>query len=254
MAELVELNSSTHKTLKVVDSAELDYAASQHILNVRVAEVGQAVTSFPVFLMKDVNSGYWKLSAITSFEAGSNLFVQDNQWQAVFKPSQLQTYPFFLMNSPQGDNQYTIGIVEQSDAFSTENGQTVFDDNGKASIMLSQVKTKLETDIQRDIQTFQFGKALDELGLCKSINLVLTYQDGTVQKLQGLCTIDEDKLNSLSTEQIAGLQKQGYLMPIHAMLISINQLNGLIQRNNRHSQFKVIQQIKLEVNKPNVGL
>ena len=254
MAELVELNSSTHKSLKVVENAELEYAASQHILNIRVAEVGQAVTSFPVFLMKDVNSGYWKLSAITSFETGSNLFVQNKKWQAIFKPSQLQTYPFFLMNSPTGDNQYTIGIVEQSDAFSTEHGQTVFEENGKASMMLSQVKTILESDIQRDIQTFQFGKVLDELGLCKSINLVLTYQDGSVQKLQGLCTIDEDKLNGLSTEQLAGLQKQGYLLPIHAMLISINQLNGLIQRNNQQSQFKVIQQIKLEVNKPDAGI
>lgn len=249
MSKLEELSNNKHKSLKIKPDAAIEFAATQHLLNVRVNEVGQAISSFPVFLMKDTNSGFWKLSAIASFEMGKSLFVQSKKWQAVFTPSMIQTYPFFLMNKSQESNDYTIGIVPESDAFSTENGLDIFESSGKASLQLSKVKSLLEADIGNDIHTFKFGKALDELGLCKSINLVLTYQDGAVEKLQGLCTIDEDKFNTLNAEQLEALNKQGYLLPIHALLLSIYQLNALIQRNNADSQFKQIQQIKIEVNK-----
>lgn len=202
-----------------------------------------------VFFTKNIQTGFWNISAVTSFEAEHNLFVENGHWQAAFKSNSMKTFPFYLMNSPKGDNSYTIGINEKSSVFSSSEGEAIFEQSGKASLLLSQVKTLLETDIENSIQTYQFGQALNELGLFKSINILVRYQDDSLQTLQGLYTIDEDKLQRLSAEQLETLNKKGYLTPIHAMLVSIFQLNALIQRNNNIEKLPKIKNIKLEINK-----
>lgn len=245
MTELVELSNSEHGTLRVVDNAALAFMKQQHILTVRVKEITQAISSFPVFLVKNPHTGMWNISALTSFDIGQNLFVDDNKWNAIFTPTSMQTFPFFLMNVAGENKGYTIGIAPQDQAFSTTQGQSVFEPSGKPSLLLSRVKTLLEADIKNDIQSYQFAQKLESMQLIKRINLVVQYGDGTVQTLKGMNTIDETKLQQLSNDDLGALNKQGYLMPIHAMLMSIIQLNSLIQKHNNVEHNKTISQVKL---------
>lgn len=244
MTALVELSNTEHKTLKVTDNAATDFMAQQHILTLRVKEVAQAISSFPVFLAKNPQTGLWNIAAVSSFEMGKNLFVNDHHWDAIFTPASMQTYPFFLMNSADNAQGYTIGIAPTSSAFSTE-GQSIFEPSGNASLLLSRVKTLLEADIQNDIQSYQFVDKLEDMQLIKPINLVITYADGAVQTLNGMNTIDEAKLQQLSDEALAELNKLGYLMPMHAMLMSIFQLNNLIQKHNKIADNAEISQVKI---------
>jgi len=245
MTELVELSNSEHGKLKVIDNAAVIFIKQQHILTIRVKEITQAISSFPVFLVKNPHTGLWNISALSSFEMGENLFVRDDKWDAVFTPSSMQTFPFFLMNLA-GENQgYTIGIAPHDQAFSTSQGQRIFESTGKPSLLLSRVKTVLEADIKNDIQSYQFAEKLESMQLIKRINLVVQYGDGTVQTLKGMNTIDETKLQQLSNDDLGALNKLGYLMPIHAMLMSIIQLNSLIQKHNNVENNKKISQVKL---------
>jgi len=245
MTELVELSNSEHGTLRVVDNAAIAFMKQQHILTVRVKEITQAISSFPVFLVKNPHTGMWNISALTSFDIGQNLFVDNNKWNAIFTPTSMQTFPFFLMNVAGENNGYTIGIAPQDQAFSTTQGQSIFEPSGKPSLLLSRVKTLLEADIKNDIQSYQFAQKLESMQLIKRINLVVQYGDGTVQTLKGMNTIDETKLQQLSNDDLGALNKQGYLMPIHAMLMSIIQLNSLIQKHNNVEHNKTISQVKL---------
>lgn len=249
MSTLTELNNVKHAELYVANNCQLDFAATQHLLNIRVTEVGHAVCNLPVFLTKDTQHGLWRLSAISSFNQGHNLLVHNNQWLAPYQPTVVQTYPFHLMTSSDGKQNYTIGIDEKSQAFSKETGEMIFDKSGKASLYLSRIKLLLEADIENDVKTYQFGQLLNELGLCKPINLLIRYQDDSTQKITGLTTIDEDKLQGLSASNLELLSKKGYLTAIHGMLISILQLNALIQKNNAHPQLPNIKNIKIEVSK-----
>lgn len=249
MSELTELDHTRHRDFHVIENAQIQYSATQHLLNIQVTEIAQMVCNLPVFLTKDPQHGLWRLSALTSFSVGHNLLIQNNRWLSAYQPSYIQTYPFYLMNSPRDENTYTIGIDEQSDVFSTTQGEALFDSNGKGSEFLTRIKTMLEADIQNSINTYQFGKELETLGLCKSINLLLTYADNNTQKITGLVTLDEDKLQSLSAEQLLTLNKKGYLTQIHGMLISLLQINSLIQNNNDNNALPKIKNIKLEVTK-----
>jgi len=249
MSELVELSSTQHQGLKVRVNCGVEVAATQQIVKLRVNEVGRAAGNFPIFFTRGAQDGALVLSALTSFESQQNMFVKDGQWQSTYQPTAIKTFPFFLMRSKSDEKNYTIGIDEKNQVFSKEHGELLFEGNGKASMHLSRAKVLLEADIQNDIHTFQFGKELEQMGLLKSIDLVVQYQDGTNQSITGLITIDEDKINTLSAEQLHGLNQQGYLVQIHALLISIYQLNSIIQKQNSRIDLPKVAQLKIEVAK-----
>jgi len=246
--KLVELSAETHADLKVDPTCAIKVAEQQHLINLKVGEISMAVSSSPVFLSRVSEKADWAVSAINSFVMENNLFVENNAWTGTHLPIGMQTYPFFLMRKgEEGENNFTIGINENSDAFSKEEGESLFED-GKASLRLSQATAQLEVEIKNDVHTYQFCKKLDELELIKAVDVQVIYQDGKVNTLKGLNTVDETKLVDLSAEQFEDLRKTGYLAPIYAMLISIYQFNNLIRLHNHQHDDKVAQ-VKLEVPK-----
>lgn len=250
MAELVELSSKTHADLKLVENCALMEAKTQHVIGLKVSEVGMAASSFPLFFTKNSQTGDWAISAVSGLELNTNLFIEDDYWDATYLPTIMQTYPFYLMKSERDEGSYTIGIDEENKAFSKTKGKPLFESSGKASIMLSGITTMLEEDIKNQIHTHQYSKALDELGLIKGMNVLVQYSDGNTNTLQGLYTPDEEKLQSMSIEDLDALRQKGYLAPIYSMLISIYQLNTMILRNNRLDGTRKIKQVQLEATKP----
>jgi len=247
--ELVELNSKKHLNLKVLENADIVFASSLHAMNLRVIEVGTAVSSFPVFLTRSPKNGEWVIIALTSFETGKNLFAQQHKWSATYKPICMQTYPLYLMQSPNDNQRYTMGINESDTVFVENEGTSLFDEAYKATPYLHQKTKLLEADIKHDKQTYEFTQHIDKLGLIKEVYLLVHYENGSVQTIKGLHTIDEDKLQSLSSEHFYELNQKGYLSSIYALLLSIYQLNLLVNKNNANTDFLPVKNIKLEISR-----
>ncbi len=246
MADLVELNPKDHRHLKVKPDCAIQVARNQHLINIKVNEVGNAMTCFPIFITRAQNQSDWSISAVTSFEVDGNLFVKDVDWDASYIPSGMQTYPFFLMNSPTKERQFTMGIDVDNPAFSEDDGEAIFVDENKASDYLSRVATQLESDIKNEYHSFQFVHKLEELDLIKPMDLQVHYQHGAVNTLKGLHTVDEEKLQKLDIDQLEELRTKGYLGPIYGMLMSIYQLNALLKRHNQYGDLKPVVQVKLD--------
>jgi len=248
--ELVELNQNIHGDLKVVPGAAISQASKQHIIGVKVNELGQALSAFPVFLMRskqpDSDSPLWALSAITSFEQNVNLFVVDGQWDSVYVPSAMRTFPMFLTVAGQGKEGYSVGINPESSVFSKESGDALFDEDGNATDYLSSVTAQLDADIKNEVFTYRFTKQLDELGLIREVNVVLRFADNNEHTLKGLHTINEEKFNELSDETILALRENGFLVSIYAMLFSVFQVNSLAKRHNLKDGTIKIVDVKVE--------
>ncbi|MFT6407050.1 MAG: hypothetical protein ACJAQ6_000460 [Arenicella sp.] len=249
---LTELSLSVHADLKVDPIGALKVAANQHMINLKVSEVGMAVSSFPVFISRASEKADWNISAINSFEIGDNLFVKDDSWTGTHLPIGMQTYPFFLMRSPNDTKNFTIGIDERSSAFSKDEGEALFED-GKASIRLSQATAQLELEVKHDVHTYKFAKQVEELGLIKPIDLQVQYHNGRVNTLKGLNTIDEVALQELDIEKFDQLRKDSYLLPLYSMSTSIYQFNNLIKLHNLKHPENTIAQVKLEVPKEDIA-
>ncbi|MBF7074216.1 SapC family protein [Glaciecola sp. MH2013] len=246
---LVELSSTAHKDLKIKNSANIDHIAKQHLMNLRATELGQAATCYPVFATKNSHNGFWTFSAMTSFAPDNNLFVKDGKLDAIYRPTSVQSFPFYLMRSPKDENAYTIGILEDQGDFSKSSGEALFDEEGKPTAATSNRIQILDADVHKDVQTAKFSQTLEKMGLFKALDMNVQYLAGDSSKIRGLHTIDEDRFQALSVEELDSLRKEGYLMPIHAMLISILQVNKLINLNNEVVERPQIVEVKMEVAK-----
>ncbi|MEI8704915.1 SapC family protein [Pseudoalteromonas sp. B62] len=194
------------------------------------------------------------MSALTSFNAGKSLLVNNNQWQALYTPVCMQTHPLHLMTREANSSDYFIAIDEQSSAVNSQHGEALFDAKGNPSLFLNSQQKLLESDLKNDYQTYQFTQEVARLGLIKNIDIVLQFEQGETQTIQGLSTVDEDKLQTLDSNTIAELQKKGYLSVLNSMLISLFQLNALVKLHNQHSDLKPLKQIKLELSRDSHAL
>jgi hypothetical protein len=244
-----ELLNTKHQAVKICPNAGLEYAKTQHLINLRASEVAKAACDLPVFLARNTQNGSYTISALTSFSAQQSLLVNNDQWLALYTPVCMQTQPLYLMTREANSSEYFVAIDEQNTAISTHSGEALFDAKGNPSLYLSSQQKLLENDLKNDYLTYQFTQELVRLGLIKDINIVLQFKQGETQTIQGLSTIDEDKLQALDSTTIAQLQKQGYLSAINSMLISLFQLNALVKLNNQREGLMALAQVKLELSR-----
>lgn len=262
--DITELNPAAVQQLIVPATAAGSYAARQHLLNLRAHEIGRVLCDLPVFFSRASN-GQYLVSALCSFVPGQNLWVQQAQWQALYLPMCLQTYPLFLLGGPAAAEQ-RLGIdltalcaaPQAADAPAATDpaailGEALFDGNGQPTLYLSRQRALLGADVQQDFLTYQFCRTLVQWQLLKAVDLVLQMQDGSLQTIQGLATVDEDKLQSLSPEQLSQLQQQGYLALLHGILMSIYQLNGLIRRHNQRPELPGVKSVRLELSRSGIA-
>ncbi|MEL7537713.1 MAG: SapC family protein [Pseudomonadota bacterium] len=233
------LSADQHGSLRIRDDARIEFAARQHVLLIRATEIGLAAAAFPVFLNRHGTSGAWLFSAMTSFIPGSNLFVRDQQWEATYLPTFLQTYPVFLVPREPGSNDLVPAISGEDSAFSTETGTALYDNNGSPSLELTQIEKALRADFEKDKQSRAFAEKLVELELHKAVDIVVSLESGQTQTIRGLHTIDEERLRTLDDATTLDLQQRGYLMAIHAMLVSMGQVNALVQRHAAASDDRI---------------
>jgi hypothetical protein len=244
MANYVALDPLQHARTSVSAQQAAAFAATQHLLNVRVTEVAQLACDLPLFITKTAY-GQWALSALCSVVPAQNLWVTAAEWQATHVPAVLQTYPLCaLPGSEQGE--LKLGIF--TDGTEQTAGMALFDANLQPTDELARRRKLVETDLQHEYLTYTFLKQLTDLQLLRHVELVLTTATEE-QRIQGLHTINEDRLATLSAEQLKALQQQGLLMPIHAMLLSLLQLNRLIKKHNSSGQAFQLKHIKLAVAK-----
>lgn len=247
MTTLTALSAETHGQLKVSDHRAIEYARNRHMIPLHIGEVSRAIMDFPVLISRLQGQGDYALSALTSFSPGKNAFLQGDDWQSSFQPSEMQTFPFALIRGESGEP--VLAFDQSLPVFSTADGEALFDGAGQPAIWTNQLKNQLLSIAEHTALTRHFLEVVAELGLISQI--VITLHQGTedANKIGGLHTINEDRLKSLTPDQLDTLNSKGFLGPIYAILFSIFQLNTLIRRHNDRSDTQNIQRISLEIAK-----
>lgn len=246
MTTLTALNADTHAPLKVSANRALAYAIDRHMIPLHIGEVSRAMMDFPVLISRLQGQGSYALSALTSFSAGANAFLVDGVWQSAFQPAEMQVFPFTLMRGEDGEP--VLAFDQSMPVFSTEQGDALFE-GGQPALWLEQLKKQLLSMAEHTALTRHFLDTVSDLGLISQIVITLHQANGDANKISGLNTIHEDKLKSLSPDELAELNAKGFLGPIYAILFSIFQLNALIHRFNAQAGSEQIQRISLEIAK-----
>jgi len=202
------LDPARHGHWKV--RADADYRFAQHLptLPITAPEFVYAARDFPIVFAGEQHQPV----IVTSFREQQNLLVDEQgQWRANrYVPLHLKRYPFILHEVPT-EQRFAVCIDENPEYCSaTVSGEALF--NGAEPSGFTQQRIQLLGEMQAGIeQTQRYIEALRKEGLLTLRQVSVTLKSGEQSKLDGLYTIDEEKLTRLPDATLLEWARQGWL-------------------------------------------
>ena len=237
MANFVPVKKEKHQNLKVSDRRSLDHIKNQHLVGATAREFNQLAPSFPLFFIKE--GDIYRSVALLGLQAGENLFYYNDRFNAIALPQALALSPFALGLDDEKENTITACIDVDSEHVGEDKELALFDAEGNESDVFKSVQESLGNLYENEVMTEKFIKELVDNDLLQEFELLINLASGEKKRLVGLYGIDEKKLNTLSDEKTLDFHKRGLFIPIHSMMVSMGQVNRLVQLRNEHTEQKV---------------
>lgn len=225
----IPLDKSKHSTLKVIPRVNFDMVSSTHIAAATIREFAQLSGSTPIVFIEDPSSKNIHTVCMLGLEQGKNLFWAEDKWQGPHVPLNIQRYPFDIR--PDGDK-LGVFIDENSDLISDE-GQALFDDKGEPTEFMTNRQNFLGELANSEVQNQRFIAQLKELDLLDEIALRVQYRSGQIRNVTGIMSINEKKLIDLDDDKVLAMHKAGFLGAAYSMMLSLGQLNRLVELSNK---------------------
>lgn len=231
------LDNVTHKDLKVKATYEKGRGYDVSVTRVFPVEFSQLQSDYPLFFMKNTDTGHFESVALLGFTENENLYLGDDGWDAACIPLSIQRQPFLIGFQEKSDSgipvqEPVVHIDLDHPSISQTDGERVFLEHGGESSLLERMTSILMTIHQGHEFSQSFSQLLVGLELIESLALEIEFKDGSKQTLGGLYTINEDKLRGLSANGLEVLHKKGHLKDIYMMLASLPNVAKLIERKN----------------------
>lgn len=232
----VLLNNVEHQNLKVITKRSAQYGDDVNFAMTFPLEFRKIQSCYPIFLRKDANTGQFLPIALFGFEPRENLYLGEDGWDAHYVPLMIQRQPFLIgLQQVQGEGdtqQAVVSIDINSPRVSETEGEALFLEHGGISEYLASMTEMLETIRLANEMNAGFVEALLELDLVESVTMQIELQDRSKHELLGYYTINEEKLQALNGEVLAGLHSSHYLESIYMMLASLSSFRTLVEKRN----------------------
>jgi hypothetical protein len=239
MAKLVALNNRIHQGVYVDANKAEEQIADLHMLPVVLSEFQKLVVQLPILFSKNADTGQFVCVTLMGLEEGENLFWQEARFQGIYSPLNVARQPFFVGQDEQTGDDYVICIdmdnAAVADKPSASHEQILFDGEGRASDFLLKIQDILAQLIQGEQHSAMFIQQLLKFQLLVPLALDITFENKQSSQIKGLYSIDEDKLQALSAEQLGELNQQGFLQAAYTQLASLGQIYALIDRKNKRN-------------------
>ncbi|MDR0480740.1 MAG: SapC family protein [Gallionellaceae bacterium] len=228
----VALNRERHRHLKLSSrlgrsgqSGQFGFARATNSVLMAASELNEASRDYPVVFVGNAGGPYM-LAGLVGLHDNENLFVNaDGHWKAdAYIPAFVRRYPFVLADDGQG--QLTVCIDESFPGLNEDEGEALFDDEGKDSSLLQGALEFLKLFHAEMQRTGAFCARLAELDLLVA-KTIRVERNGKQEVLNGLYIVDEQKLRDLTDAQVLELYRNGYLSWVYAHLHSLGNADRL---------------------------
>jgi hypothetical protein len=238
MAQLVTIDNKNHLNLKIDASKVELHGAGLHLVPAVMSEFTNIAVQYPLVITKHADTGQFVCAAMLGFEAGENLFWREGEWQGLYIPLQIRRQPFFVGNSEHVEStevsgDYVVCFDSESPAISTHDGEALFNENGVETNYFKQVKSCLAQLLEGELANKQLLEQLEIMELLQVMKMEVTFANHQSTTLNGLYTIDTEKLAVLSADKISSLHKAGLLQAIYTLITSLGQMHNLIDLKNK---------------------
>jgi SapC len=226
MSNIVLLNNESHRKLRVHAQPAGHFGDSQRFVAVVVNEFHVLAMHYPILFSKDGDTGQFYCGAMLGFDAGENLFLEEQRALMAYRPLNLQRGPFVTSGAE-------LAIDLEHPRVSPSGDQQLFTEAGEPSSYLRSIMG-LMRDLRPGLErTRIFTDTLLGLKLIEPMTIKARFDDGTNHEFTGLYTINRDQLKELADSAVLDLFRRGYLQLIYLMLASLTHVSVLAAKKNR---------------------
>ena len=228
----VPLDKSAHKDTKILTGKDYTFSAQAHISAASIREFPQLAACTPVVFIKDSGNNTVHTVAMLGIEQGQNLFVHEGKWQAPHVPMNIQRYPFDIR--PDGDK---LGLfIDENSPLINADGNALFNEDGEAAPLLEQTLKFMDFLANSEKLTAEFVKRVVELDLLSELEMRIVTASGERKAVKGMLGINESKLFDLADDVVLDLHKKGFMGAIYAIMLSLGQINRIVELSNNTDQ------------------
>ena len=225
--QLAPISLEAYKDTRIATQSNYIFAKDVHLAAVMAAEFVRAATYYPIVFIEDEQAKF-KPVALLGFQPGQNLLVDDaGHWDAAYIPAIIRRYPFALAPKPDSED-FAVCLDVGSDLLGDQ-GNPLFNEEGAPSEMLERAKQFLGELNSMEVATKGFCEVLTQHNLLTPLNVRVQLSAG-VRDVAGCYAVNQDRLNKLADEDFLALRKANALGPIFHHLASLQQIEGLVKR------------------------
>jgi hypothetical protein len=234
MTNHVILTAETHRDLRVKTEPSGALGDAVMACYAIPEEFRQLQNEFTILFRRDAESRAFSALALLGFEAGENLYLDDDGWAARYRPLSLAIQPFLIGRPRNGEGDAQVHIDLGHPRVSTDGeGVRLFDEAGRPTAYLDDIAARLGALNEGHRLSADFFAALERHQLLEPFALDVTLNNGAQHRMVGYHLINEDRLSALEPGALAELNAEGHLLPIFMAVASLANLSKLIERKNR---------------------
>lgn len=186
---------------------------------------------YPIVFRREPAGGVLPL-ALFGLEEGCNLFLDENRWDATYVPLAMQRQPF-LIGIAGGERLVHVDMEHPRVRGAGPDGEALFDAQGNPTDQLEHARSVLLALHDGIGTTPAFVESVQRLNLLEPFFLDVQLDDGSVNRLAGYHTINEERLGALEGAVLERLAREGHLLPLYMVIASTSRFRDLIERMNR---------------------
>lgn len=245
MARFEILNNIDHKNLKVRVERSAELGDNLWFATTFPTEFRSVQRHYPIFFVKNQETGEFQAAAMFGVEKGENLFLNDRGWDASYIPLDVMRQPFLIGLQQQRESgsapaEPLISVDMDNPRVNKDLGEPVFLEHGGHSPYLEQISSILKVLHAGMRHVRPFFQMIEDMDLIESFVLDAQLSDGSEHRLSGFYTVNDEALKELPGEHLERLHNKGFLEAVYMVIASMSNLPLLLDRKNllRESQSK----------------
>lgn len=226
----VQLNNVDHHDLRVITRGDAEFGDSVNQVMVFPTEFEQVQREFPIILRKDAQ-GCLRPVALLGLDRDENLFLAPGDgWQCEIVPALLQRGPFAIAAPADGQGDPQILIDPDHPRISRNEGEPIFLEHGGNAPLLEKMLGVLRAIYVGTQLLDPMVEAFEKAGLLRPINLQLRVGPDQAYAISDAVTVDRERLAALDGDELAALNKGGFLQSAFLIAASLGNLQRLVDR------------------------
>lgn len=223
------LNNIEHKDLRI-DTARSAALGDEVMFSLTFPAEFRNVQAYYPIVFRKTPDGSFQPIALHGFQEGSNLFLHQGRWDAAYLPLAIERQPFLIGRDGE---QLLVHIDLDNPRVRKDAGEALFLDQGGTTPFLDRITSVLLALHDGLEQTPAFVDALLRNELLETFALDVELDDGSLNRLVGFYTVNEEKLRALDAPALKELHGAGWLEPLYMAVASVSRFRDLIDRMNR---------------------